>query len=189
MVVGVSVIGLGLVPSAFQCLLVEPNEVTYETPYIRHSITFTRQRFRLDRTEVRRFPAVPALSREQIERSRDLLVNVRLWDWRALAAVYAQFQVIRLYHEFHDLDIDRYTIGDRVRQVMVAAREMEQANLPPQSRTFVNRRFKYTHGYGLTMVPVSEFTADGLPYWSRTSRPRQRRWNYRCSVRRSTTAS
>ena len=26
-----------------------------------------------------------------------------------------------------------------------SARELEQGNLPPQSQTFVNQRFKYTH--------------------------------------------
>jgi uncharacterized membrane protein (UPF0182 family) len=88
---------------------------------------------------------------------------VRLWDWRALEAVYKQFQEIRLYYEFTDVDVDRYHTSRGYRQVMVSAREMEPANLPAESRTFVNLRFKYTHGYGLTLAPVSDFTADGLP--------------------------
>ena len=62
-----------------------------------------------------------------------------------------------------DVDIDRYQIGDRYRQVMVSARELAQRNLPAQSRTFVNQRFKYTHGYGYTLAPVSDFTPEGLP--------------------------
>ena len=47
--------------------------------------------------------------------------------------------------------------------MLVSAREMELDNLPEQSQTFVNRRFKYTHGYGITMTNVSEFTPQGLP--------------------------
>ena len=58
--------------------------------------------------------------------------------------------------------MDRYAIGDRYRQVMISARELTQANLPSQSQTFVNRRFKYTHGYGLTLTTVSDFTPEGL---------------------------
>jgi uncharacterized membrane protein (UPF0182 family) len=88
---------------------------------------------------------------------------VRLWDWRALEAVYKQFQEIRLYYEFADVDVDRYQTARGYRQVMVSAREMKLANLPADSQTFVNLRFKYTHGYGITMAPVSDFTADGLP--------------------------
>ena len=48
--------------------------------------------------------------------------------------------------------MDRYTIDGDYRQVMVSAREMEQHNLPPRSQTFVNRLFKYTHGYGITLA-------------------------------------
>ena len=48
-------------------------------------------------------------------------------------------------------------------QVMVSPREMDLSSLPDRAQTFVNRRFKYTHGYGLAMSPVREFTEDGLP--------------------------
>jgi uncharacterized protein len=46
---------------------------------------------------------------------------------------------------------------------MISARELAPDNLASQSQTFVNRRFKYTHGYGLTMATVSDFTKEGLP--------------------------
>jgi len=65
-----------------------------------------------------------------IGQNRNLFNNTRLWDWRALDSVYKQFQEIRLYYEFTDVDIDRYTIQDQNRQVIVSAREMQLANLP-----------------------------------------------------------
>jgi hypothetical protein len=40
---------------------------------------------------------------------------------------------------------------------------MVQSSLPAQNQTFVNTRFKYTHGNGITLTPVSEFTHEGLP--------------------------
>jgi uncharacterized membrane protein (UPF0182 family) len=80
-----------------------------------------------------------------------------------LDAVFKQFQEIRLYYEFHDVDIDRYTLSNQYRQVMVSAREMQPENLPVSSQTFVNRHFKYTHGYGSVLNLVNEFTDDGLP--------------------------
>jgi uncharacterized membrane protein (UPF0182 family) len=53
-------------------------------------------------------------------------------------------------------------IGGEHRQVMVSACELEPSNLPTDSRTFLNRRFQYTHGY-ITLTMVSEFTPQGLP--------------------------
>jgi uncharacterized membrane protein (UPF0182 family) len=157
------IFALVLVPNLVQFLVVEPNEISFEKPYIAHNIDFTRRGFRLHEVEERQFPAEEELTRKVVLDSQDLLSEARLWDVRALDAVYRQFQEIRLYYAFHDVDIDRYVLGDRYRQVMVSARELEQRNLPAQSQTFVNQRFKYTHGYGLTLATVSDFTPDGLP--------------------------
>ncbi|TNF86771.1 MAG: UPF0182 family protein, partial [Gammaproteobacteria bacterium] len=163
-VIGITWLGLVVaIPQLVQWLVVKPNEITFETPYIAHNIDFTRKAFALDRIEERQFEADAKLTREAAANNAHLLSEVRLWDWRALDAVYKQFQEIRLYYEFVDVDIDRYQIGDRYRQVMVSARELAQRNLPAQSQTFVNQRFKYTHGYGYTLAPVSDFTPEGLP--------------------------
>jgi hypothetical protein len=159
----VYIIGLGIIPGLFQWLRVEPNEMTFEKPYIRHNIEFTRHGFKLHEVEEKEFPAKERLTRATVNNNEDLFDNIRLWDWRALDAVYKQFQEIRLYYEFRDIDIDRYRFGDTYGQVMVSAREMQVGNLPAGSQTFVNRRFKYTHGFGLTMNRVSKFTPTGLP--------------------------
>lgn len=162
-IAGLSFLALVVAPNAVQFLIVEPNELAFEKPYIAHNIAFTRRGFRLHDVEERQFPVAEELTRGVVRDSEHLLSEARLWDVRALDAVYRQFQEIRLYYAFHDVDIDRYALGDRYRQVMVSARELEQRNLPAQSRTFVNERFKYTHGYGLTLATVRDFTPDGLP--------------------------
>ena len=153
----------GVAPVLVQWLRVQPNEITLEAPYIANNIAFTRRGFKLHNVEAREFSVSPSLTKETLSNNQYLLSEVRLWDWRALEAVYKQFQEIRLYYEFADVDVDRYHTARGYRQVMVSAREMKLANLPALSQTFVNLRFKYTHGYGLTMAPVSDFTADGLP--------------------------
>jgi hypothetical protein len=154
---------LAVVPGIFQWLKVQPNEITLEQPYIKHNIEFTRRGFGLHKIEEKRFPVSEKFTSRMIDQNKNLFDNIRLWDYRALDSVYKQFQEIRLYYEFSDVDIDRYTIQDAYRQVMVSAREIQLENLPEQSQTFVNRRFKYTHGNGMTLTTVSEFTPEGLP--------------------------
>ncbi len=154
---------VGALPALAQWLKVQPSEITVEAPYLEHNIRFTRLGFDLDKVEVRQFPAMGPLSEQILESNEDLLSEVRLWDPRALDSVYEQFQEIRLYYEFAGVDIDRYHIDGDYRQMMVAARDMNPGNLPPKSQTFVNKRFKYTHGNGITLAPVSDFTPDGLP--------------------------
>jgi hypothetical protein len=160
---GVWIILLGIVPFLFQWLKVEPNEITVERPYIENNIEYTRIGFDLEKVEENEFPASEEFNRQMVQNNQNLFSNIRLWDYRALDAVFKQFQEIRLYYEFSDVDIDRYHIDGDYREVMISAREMEVSNLPPNSQTFVNKRFKYTHGYGAVLTKVNEFTPEGLP--------------------------
>lgn len=156
-------LALTLIPSLFQWTRVEPNEITFEEPYIENNIKLTRYGYDLQDMEEKQFPIRDSFSSDIVADNKNIFDNVRLWDWRALNDVYDQFQEIRLYYEFNDIDIDRYQIDGEMRQVMVSAREMDTKNLPEKSQTFINKRFKYTHGYGITMTDVSKFTEESLP--------------------------
>ncbi|HXF39794.1 MAG TPA: UPF0182 family protein [Blastocatellia bacterium] len=158
------VIGLGIVPAAFYSLSVKPNELAKEAPFIDHNIQMTRHAFAIDRfEEPPRFDPKLALTTDQLQAHRETLDNVRLWDRRALQSTLAQIQEIRTYYDFRIPDVDRYTINGRTREVMLSAREMNVDQLPEQSRNWINQHLVYTHGYGVTMNRVNEFTPEGLP--------------------------
>ena len=116
--------------------------------------------------------------------------NIRLWEPRPALSTYSQIQEIRLYYSFQDVDVDRYTIDGKYRQVLLSARELDQSQLQEQSQTWVNLHLTYTHGYGFVLSPVNEAGADGLARfsWSRTSRPAPST-DLRSPGPRSTTAS
>ncbi len=156
-------LGLTAIPGIFQWIIVSPNEITYERPYILNNIKYTRNGFKLNDIESKQYPDSGNFTQQTVNNNQQIFSNVRLWDWRALDAVFKQFQEFRLYYEFKDVDIDRYSFDSTYRQVMISAREMQPNSLPQQSQTFVNKRFQYTHGYGVTLSTVSDFTNQGLP--------------------------
>ena len=143
--------------------IVKPNELVRETPYIAHNIDFTRQAYALNRIKQEAFPADVGLDAVDPARNQATLQNIRLWDWRALQDTLRQIQEIRTYYDFQDIDIDRYEVGGAMRQMMVAARELNIDKLPESSRNWINEKLIYTHGYGVTMNPVNGFTPEGLP--------------------------
>jgi uncharacterized membrane protein (UPF0182 family) len=143
--------------------LVKPNELVREQPYIAHNIEMTRKAFGLDRFLQRQFPAETNVDAADPANNQPTLQNIRLWDWRALQDTLRQMQEIRTYYDFPDIDIDRYQIGGDIRQVMLAARELNVDKLPESSRNWINEKLVYTHGYGITMNPVNGFTPEGLP--------------------------
>jgi uncharacterized protein len=158
---GLVLIGGSLYASMIQRFVVAPNEQARETPYITHNIAATRQGFALDRVEERELTGDAELSRADIERNRETLDNVRLWDHQPLLETFGQIQEIRTYYDFVSVDNDRYDINGRTRQVMLSARELNPAALP--NRTWINERLVFTHGHGLTLGPVNQVTAEGLP--------------------------
>jgi len=153
----------GVYPALIQKFVVLPNELSREKPYIKNSIEFTRKAYGLDEVERQKFPAGKTLSLADIQQNPETIKNIRLWDYRPLQQTYSQLQEMRLYYELKNIDIDRYNINGQYRQVMVAARELNQEQLPEQAKTWVNQRLKYTHGYGVVMSPVNEVSSEGLP--------------------------
>jgi uncharacterized protein len=143
--------------------IVKPNELVRERPYIANNILMTRQAYGLDRFTQREFPAETTVEAADVANNQATLQNIRLWDWQALQDTLRQIQEIRTYYDFPDIDIDRYQIGGNLRQVMLAARELNVDKLPESSQNWINEKLIYTHGYGLTMNPVNGFTTEGLP--------------------------
>lgn len=166
---GVMAILLGLVvPPLVQRLVVQPDELTLETPYIQRTIALTRQGFKLDEIDVETFDPSNNLTSDALERNNLTVENIRLWDKRPLLETNRQLQRIRLYYEFPDADIDRYTLptedGRTIQQqVLIAARELDYNAVPTAAQTWVNQHLIYTHGYGFTVSPVNTAGEGGLP--------------------------
>jgi uncharacterized protein len=159
----VAFLATGAVSAYMNAFIVKPNELVRERPFIGYNIEFTRQAYGLDRMSRRAFPAETMVEAADSANNQETLQNIRLWDWRALQDTLRQLQEIRTYYDFPDIDIDRYTIEGRIKQVMLATRELSVEKLPESSRNWINEKLIYTHGYGITMNPVNGFTPEGLP--------------------------
>jgi uncharacterized protein len=152
-----------IVPSVFQSFWVKPDELKLESRYIANNIEFTRYGFALDHITSAPFPSKGKLTPEVIAANQATIQNIRWWDPRPLLDTYRQLQELRLYYDFHDIDVDRYTIDGSYRQVLLSARELNQSKLPADAQTWINQRFKFTHGNGIAMNPVNRFDEEGLP--------------------------
>jgi uncharacterized membrane protein (UPF0182 family) len=156
------VVAVILVPALVQKFVVQPNELSLETPYLKHYIDFTRKAYNLEAIQETAYPALSDLTAAVIARNQDTIQNIRLWDKRPLLQTYQQTQAIRLYYEFHDVDVDRYHLADGYHQVMLSTRELS-ATLPEKARTWVNETLQFTHGYGMVMNFVSKSIGGGFP--------------------------
>ncbi len=153
----------GVVPAVVQQLVVNPNELDRERPYITRNLEATKAAYNLDTIQQKDFPAARRLDAQDLADDPGTLRNIRLWDPETLRRSYLQLQQLRPYYIFRNVDIDRYTIDGAYRQTMLAARELNLDGLPPRARTWVNEHITYTHGFGVAMSAVNQVTADGSP--------------------------
>ncbi len=158
-----------------QTLLVQPNELIKEKPYIERSIENTRAAFALNKIDAKIFDPQGKLNREVLQRNNLTIDNIRLWDTKPLLETNRQLQQIRSYYKFPEAEIDRYNVkvqlADKERQsserqqVIISARELDYQAVPISAQTWVNQHLVYTHGYGFTLSPVNLVDEGGLPYY------------------------
>jgi Uncharacterized conserved protein len=165
-VTGIFTVGIliyGILPALVQSFVVIPNELNKEQPYIQQEIAWTRFGYGLDHIKEINYPGNTAITINALKNDQATLDNIRLNDTRPMLQTYNQKQGIRLYYKFNDIDIDRYTVNGEFRQVMMGPREISTPDLDSKAKTFVNLRFKYTHGYGVSASFANAVTPEGLP--------------------------
>jgi uncharacterized protein len=161
---GSLVLGEGL-PAVVQRLIVRPNELELERPYIQSSITATRQAYDLHNLTVKPFSVEQSLTRQALDANQPTVDNISLWGSEPLIDTYRQLQEIRTYYRFTHIDEDRYWLDGAYRQVMLSVRELDPTRLPAHAQTWVNRHILFTHGTGLVMSPVTRKSVEGLPHF------------------------
>jgi len=182
---GILIVASIAVPEAVQYLVVQPNELVQERPFIERSIALTRQAFGLDGIDAINFNPQGELTEADLAANELTIRNIRLWDQQPLLQTNRQLQQIRPYYRFPGADIDRYNLQTDVpdppsatpqdlsaptpmalseqRQVLIAARELDYDAVSQEAKTWVNRHLIYTHGYGFTLSPVNTVGVGGLP--------------------------
>ncbi len=158
---GVGILARGVVPLAVQKLVVLPNELSKETPFLKDHIAATRAAWGIDSVQTRSLSGEASLTMADIKANAPTIDNVRLWERDLLQQTFKQLQEIRTYYDFVSVNDDRYTVDGKYRQVHLSARELNSNSLPTQ--TFINNRLTFTHGMGVTMAPVNQVTDEGLP--------------------------
>ncbi|MYA20165.1 MAG: UPF0182 family protein [Chloroflexi bacterium] len=158
------IVGGLIYPSFVQSFQVDPNELEKEERFIARNIEGTRHAWGLDEIVETTFPAEPAVTEEEIAANQATLDNVRLLDPRPMRDTFNQIQSIRPLYQFEDIDVDRYTIDDQLRQVMLAPRELDLRRATQTGGSgWTQQRLQFTHGFGAVVARVNEITTEGLP--------------------------
>ncbi len=152
------IVGAGW-PMLVEQFSVKPNAAQKERDYISRSITATRDAYGLtgDSVTYRDYSGNAPATAEQVAADRNTTSNIRLLDPTIVGPAFTQFQQGKNFYSFPDqLSIDRYNGPDgKLRDFVVAARELNPDRLIDNQRDWINKHSVYTHGNGFIASPAN----------------------------------
>ncbi|WP_280305834.1 UPF0182 family protein [Nocardia neocaledoniensis] len=157
-----SIVVGGVWPLAVEQFSVRPNAADRESRYIERNIAATRQAYGIgaDRVEYEPYPGVGSRQPPQVPADATTIADIRLLDPAVLSRTFTQQQQLKNFYSFPDhLDLDRYLVEGRLRDYVVAARELTPAALSGNQSHWVNRHTVYTHGDGFVAAPANRVNA------------------------------
>lgn len=163
-VLGTLVIG-SLYPSVIQSFRVEPNELARETPYIEHSLDFTRLGFGIADIQRDTFAYDPdgvidwELAAEQFS-------GLPVWGSGSSAPILTTFNEVEArfrYYQFDRVEVDRYQTADGLVPVSIAVRQVDAAGMPDDNWQNRHLRERYVAGMGAVAAAATSRTREGRP--------------------------
>ena len=142
-----------------QTFFVKPNEYDYEKSFIKNNMEETRAAYGLDKIKPYDFKTIEDLTPEIIKRNQNTIDNIRVVDYLPTLDSNKQLQSNTNFYTFNTGDILNYTVNGKEIPVLISAREISTSNL--QNPNFINKTFKYTHGYGVVVNPINKLTVQG----------------------------
>jgi uncharacterized membrane protein (UPF0182 family) len=167
----IAVLGLpkiDLIPDLIQKLIVNPNPVKAEKPFIQENINATLDAYDLKNIKmVDMTVKLDAASDIETWSTQKHFENIPVWDREYIIDAYRQLQEIRPYYKFLTVDEDRYFVLDHTRQVNLSAREVDISKLPTEAQNWENTHLRYTHGYGAVITPAAQDADNPLVWYLR----------------------
>ena len=148
-------------PAILQQFSVKPNEAQRESTPIARNIEATRAAYGIGQDKV----SYVDYAGNNVTAPSDLannptISNVRLLDPKVLPPTFTQQQQLKNFYGFPDeLNVDRYMVKGKIRDYVVAARELDPSNLTGNQTQWINQHTVFTHGDGIVAAPANQVNA------------------------------
>ncbi|WP_231988483.1 UPF0182 family membrane protein [Nakamurella panacisegetis] len=160
----------GVWPLILQQVVVNPNGITKEPPYIAKNIAATRAAYDIGSDKVKYVNYSDETSSTPLTATGNPTIsNARLLDPNILSSTFTQNEQQKNFYGFADpLSVDRYTDPKtgKTQDYIVAVRELNTAGLTGDQTNWIQEHMVYTHGNGFIATPANQVGSDGYPVFS-----------------------
>lgn len=148
-------VGLFIIMTGFQLLIVGPNELDKEKTYINNNITATKQAYNIDIDEIE-IENSGTLTSEQVNSNISLLENIPIVTEDVVLENLKEYQTSTGYYTYRNISIANYNINGKDSICYISPREI----IGDSGRTYNARTYEYTHGYGAIITSASKLDSD-----------------------------
>ena len=135
---------LFVVMIGFDLIYVNSNELDKEKKYIEYNIDFTKDAYNINIDEIE-IQNSGTITSEDIASNQDVVGNINLLNKDVILQSLEQYQTSSGYYSYTTTKPGIYNIEGKEELVYISPREI----LSNDTRTYNNKTYEYTHGYGV----------------------------------------
>lgn len=147
---------LFVVMIGFDLIYVNNNELDKEKTYIEHNIAFTKNAYDINIDEIE-IQNSGTITTEDINNNQDIINNINLLNEDTILETLKQYQTNSGYYSYNVTKPGLYNIDGQNELIYISPREI----VSNDTRTYNNKTYEYTHGYGAVITSGSRVDENG----------------------------
>ena len=154
-VIPIYLVALFVVMVAFDLIYVNSNELDRERPYIAQNIENTQNAYGLE-IEEKSVEYSGTVTEQELNADANIVNNIPIISEEAVLTTLKNTQTSTGYYTYRSANLAKYKIGDEEKIVYLSPREITSSD-----RTYSNKTYEYTHGYGEIITSATESSETG----------------------------
>ncbi len=151
----VYLVSLFFVMVIFDAIFVNSNELDKEKQYIAYNIDYTKNAYGINIKE-ENLNYSGTITVDEVDNNGNILNNITIINTDAVVKALEDSQTNTGYYTYRNANIGKYNIDGKEKLVYLSPREISSGD-----RTYNNKTYEYTHGYGEIITSASKSTETG----------------------------
>ncbi len=147
---------LFVVMISFDLIYVNKNELDKEKKYIAKNIEFTKNAYNINVDEIE-IENSGTITKDEVNKNQEVISNVNILNENTVLENLEQYQTNSGYYSYDTTKPGIYNVEGKEELVYVSPREI----ISNDTRTYNNKTYEYTHGYGTIISSASSVDENG----------------------------
>ena len=154
-IIPIYLVCLFIVMIGFDLIYVNSNELDKEKTYIAQNIENTKNAYGLEIDE-KNIEYSGTVTEQELNVNNNVVNNIPIISKNAVLTTLKNNQTSTGYYTYRSANLAKYRIGEEEKIVYISPREITSSD-----RTYSNKTYEYTHGYGEIITSATESTETG----------------------------